>query len=223
MKRNCSLEEISDGRLYSINDMVRADCQDCKGCSDCCKGMGESIVLDPYDVYRLKKGLNTDFNGLLSTCMELNVFDGIILPNLRLSGKDEKCTFLNAQGRCDIHQFRPGICRLFPLGRYYENGGHKYFLQIYECTNKSRSKIKVSKWIDTPELKTHEKYIDEWHYFLKTIQDNAAKISESDLKNINMYILNQFYVTMSVNENFYQVFCEKLKCAKESLNSITDI
>ena len=83
--------------------------------------------------------------------------------------------------------------------------------------------VKVSKWIDTPELKTHEKYIDEWHYFLKAIQDNAAKISESDLKNINMYILNQFYVTMSVNENFYQVFCEKLKCAKESLNSITDI
>ena len=39
MKRNVTLEEISDGNLYEANDMVKADCQDCKGCSDCCQGM----------------------------------------------------------------------------------------------------------------------------------------------------------------------------------------
>lgn len=53
MKREIDLNEISDGRRYGANDMVKADCGDCKGCFDCCKGMGESIVLDPYDVYRL--------------------------------------------------------------------------------------------------------------------------------------------------------------------------
>ncbi len=52
MKRNVSLAEISDGRLYGENDMVKADCHGCKGCSKCCHGMGESIVLDPYDIYR---------------------------------------------------------------------------------------------------------------------------------------------------------------------------
>lgn len=30
MKRNVTLEEISDGNLYEANDMVKADCQDCK-------------------------------------------------------------------------------------------------------------------------------------------------------------------------------------------------
>ena len=50
MKRNVSLEEISDGRLYDKNDMVRAGCGGCKGCSACCHGMGESIILDPYDL-----------------------------------------------------------------------------------------------------------------------------------------------------------------------------
>ena len=33
MKRNVSLEEISDGKLYTSNDMVKADCGDCAGCS----------------------------------------------------------------------------------------------------------------------------------------------------------------------------------------------
>ena len=30
MKRNIDLNEISDGRLYTANDMVKADCHDCK-------------------------------------------------------------------------------------------------------------------------------------------------------------------------------------------------
>lgn len=49
MRREVSLEEISDGRLYELNDMVKADCQDCAGCHDCCEGMGDSVVLDPMD------------------------------------------------------------------------------------------------------------------------------------------------------------------------------
>ena len=56
MKRNVDLKEISDGRLYSSGDMVRADCRDCEGCSECCRGMGSSIILDPMDVWRLQKG-----------------------------------------------------------------------------------------------------------------------------------------------------------------------
>ena len=52
MEREIDLKEISDGRLYSSSDMVKADCGDCKGCSACCQGMGSSILLDPYDIYR---------------------------------------------------------------------------------------------------------------------------------------------------------------------------
>ena len=57
MRRNVSLEEISDGKLYGLNDMVKADCQDCKGCCDCCTGMGDSVILDPLDVHRLSVNL----------------------------------------------------------------------------------------------------------------------------------------------------------------------
>lgn len=40
MKRNVDLNEISDGRLYSANDMVKVECGDCAGCSACCQNMG---------------------------------------------------------------------------------------------------------------------------------------------------------------------------------------
>lgn len=44
MERNVSMDEISDGRLYGLNDMVKADCRDCEGCSACCRGMGLSLI-----------------------------------------------------------------------------------------------------------------------------------------------------------------------------------
>ena len=62
MKRNIDMNEISDGKLYDINDMVKADCNDCKGCSACCQGMGQSIMLDPLDIYNLTVGLNSRSN-----------------------------------------------------------------------------------------------------------------------------------------------------------------
>ena len=53
MRRNVDLNEISDGKLYTSNDMVKADCYDCQGCSACCRGMGKSIILDPIDLFHL--------------------------------------------------------------------------------------------------------------------------------------------------------------------------
>ena len=121
MLRDIDLKAVSDGRLYRQSDMAKVGCNDCKGCSDCCRGMGSSIVLDPYDCFMLCKNLGESFESLLSYAIELQVVDGIILPNLKMADKTDACAFLNEQGRCGIHSFRPGFCRMFPLGRIYEN------------------------------------------------------------------------------------------------------
>ena len=85
MKRNVSLAEISDGRLYKSNDMVKADCHGCRGCNKCCTGMGDSVILDPYDLYRMQRGLGKGLPVLLAEgAAELHVEDGVILPNLKM-------------------------------------------------------------------------------------------------------------------------------------------
>ena len=132
MRRDVSLEEISDGKLYDLNDMVKADCHQCIGCSDCCKGMGESIVLDPLDIHRLCINLNKTTEELLNQEIALGIMDGNILPYLQMRGQEERCVFLNEKERCSIHAFRPGICRIFPLGRFYENHSFQNFFQIHD-------------------------------------------------------------------------------------------
>ena len=94
MRREVSLEEISDGRLYELNDMVKADCQDCAGCHDCCEGMGDSVVLDPMDVYRLCTNLGKTPQELVSAgLIQFDAMDGNILPHLCMSGKKPMLCF----------------------------------------------------------------------------------------------------------------------------------
>lgn len=217
MERYVNMDEISDGKLYGLNDMVKADCQDCKDCSACCCGMGKSIILDPLDIYRLTIGLEKNFEELLNGFIELNIADGMILPNLKMAGAEEKCSFLNHNGRCSIHNLRPGICRLFPLGRFYENGTFRYFLQVHECKMKNRTKVKVKKWIDTPDIKVNEKFINDWHYFTKEIQQKCRdSMDEQYMKQINMGILSEFYMkSYDGNRDFYEQFYDRFQKYKQ--------
>lgn len=213
MKRKISLEEISDGKLYGVNDLVKADCNGCSGCSACCQGMGNSIILDPLDLYRIEEHLGKSFKELLQNEIELNVVDGVILPNLKMSDDSEQCSFLSAEGWCTIHSFRPGVCRLFPLGRYYENGSFQYFLQVHECSRENKTKVKVRKWIDTPDLKTYEKFVTDWHYFLDDVEKLLERTQkDGDRKQINLYLLNSFYLRpYPSDKSFYESFYERLK------------
>lgn len=224
MRREVDLKEISDGNLYGPNDMVKADCGDCKGCSACCQAMGESIILDPFDIYRLTTGLHLSFEVLLENKIELNVFDGMILPNLKMTGESEHCAFLNQEGRCSIHSIRPGICRLFPLGRVYENGGFQYFLQTHECKNENRTKVKVKKWIDTADLKQNDKFILAWHDFVEDIQKKMMGIFDDALfKKVNMFLLQQFYMEPYHEEDFYTQFDERLAKAKTVIATLVKL
>ena len=217
MERNIDLNEISDGRFYTANDMVRADCQGCEGCSVCCHGMGKSILLDPLDVHRICTYFRIPFEALLADHVELNVVDGMILPNLKMVGEDEHCIFLNQEGRCGIHKIRPGFCRLFPLGRLYEDRSFKYILQTKECVKTDRQKIKVRKWLDIPELDQYEKFVNDWHYFLEAVEHIIGDLSnEATAKKINLYILQNFFL-LPFTGDFYEEFDRRLTEARRMI------
>ena len=222
-----------DTKLYTLNDMARVGCNDCKGCSGCCRGMGESIVLDPYDIWQMENNLNTTFAGLMQDKIELHVEEGLILPNLKMQETSDSCAFLDANGRCSIHGFRPGLCRLFPLGRKYENDELYYFLLEDACTQSTHTKLKVKKWIEITDGKRYEKFLITWHNLRKTLQkrikdiltksENTATFSTDSslsingeyngdelIKNINMNFLHTFYEKQYTSDDFYIQFEERV-------------
>lgn len=210
---NKNLDEISDGKIYGLHDMVRVACNDCEGCHACCEDMGDSIILDPLDVYLLQKNLGITVESMIESKIELRMVDGLILPNLMMSEETNCCVFLNEEGRCSIHAFRPGLCRVFPLGRIYDENGLTYFLQKEGCIKEKRSKVKVSKWLDTSELRRNQEYLTDWHDFRKQMQ-TAIEDTEDEkmVKTITVFLLNTFFIQpYDVNEDFYKQFYARLE------------
>lgn len=209
MKREGDLGTLTDGKLYRSSDMAKLGCNDCEGCFSCCKGMGNSVVLDPYDVWRLERGLGLLFAEMIGQQIMLSVVDGLILPSLNMESMGA-CPFLNEAGRCSIHVFRPGICRLFPLGRYYHDGGFSYVLMTGECKKENRSKVKIEKWLGEPDLKSYEQFVLQWKGILeqtreqiqKTVQ--GAELAVQQQKQISMTLLQKYYLTPYGEEFFVE-------------------
>ena len=218
MLRNVSLEDISDGRMYTENDLVRVDTNSCKGCQTvCCQNMGSTIVIDPYDCYKLTTGLGKTFEQLTMNELELNVVDGIIMPK-----SDGRCAFLREDNLCNIHTIRPGICRMFPLGRYWEDETHfKYIVQKGECNKDNLSKIKLKKWLGIEGLVEYDSYIVRWHEYVKLLQAALPGLSENNVKILNTFNLRVFYMTTYAgcadDKAFYAEFDRRLAMAKEKL------
>ncbi len=205
MKRDVDIREISDGRTYRENDMVKADCGGCKGCSLCCRDMVDTIILDPLDIWNLTTHLDTTFEAMLDNQMMLDMYDGLILPRLKPAKATGGCPFLDREERCSVHPFRPGFCRIFPLGRYYEDGDYTYILQTRECP-RPKTKIRVKKWIDIPDLAANHQYICQWHELQQEMQNRLADCEEVLQRNLTLHFLKIFYLEPYTKEDFYLQF-----------------
>ena len=206
-------------RLFSAHDMARISSAECAGCGACCRGMGDTIVLDPYDIWQLTAGTGKPFQALLGNCLDLHVEEGVILPHLMMRKDTESCTFLGPDGRCTIHEFRPGICRLYPLGRSWENGDFTYILQVNECSHCTGAKVRVKKWIGIPDLARYEEFCRSWHHFLEQVRGFLAQNDpEGTLRRqICVELLRRFYLTPWTDDDFYAEYGGRLKDARRSL------
>ena len=225
-------------KLYSAKDMVKIGCNDCKGCSYCCQEMGESVVLTPFDIYELTRHLGKSFDELMVDKTELYMTDGMVMPNLKMTGKTaaygsrEVCGFLSEEGRCSIHDFRPGLCRLFPLGRNYEirqreaedgvqeEKGFQYFVVKDSCPKLPGTKVKIEKWLGIPNLKKNEEFIVTWHYFCREFQEEMQKLLEAGedekVKRLNLMMLELFYrKPYGTERDFYEQFKERMESFSE--------
>ena len=218
MIREVDIREISDGKLYRSGDMVRTDTGGCKGCSRCCREMSGTVILDPVDVYHLTARTGRGFDQLLDGYITLKVEEGLVLPFLAERESDGACVFLNEEGRCSIHDDRPGFCRLFPLGRYYDGDDFRYFLQIHECTM-PRTKIRVRRWLQISDLPAYEEYIRTWHALIRRAVAMAQSTrDETFSKQISLYLLEQFFRRpWDMEAPFYPQFDSRAQDAGKAL------
>lgn len=112
----------SDACALEENQPVGLTCGRAGCDANCCKN-GPPIVLNPYEISLICAASGRSYEDLLDVVEteRVNGFPLVMLP------RDPVCHFWTEQG-CRIYASRPLACRLFPVGRVFENGRSHFVL-----------------------------------------------------------------------------------------------
>ena len=114
----------SDIEYLAASDEAAVVCNDCLGCTNCCRELSAAIRLDSWDIAVLRAGLHKTFDELISDgCISIQTEDKVALPIFANKPDKKECVFLGDNGRCSIHPYRAGICRMYPLARMWHDNG----------------------------------------------------------------------------------------------------
>ena len=74
-----------------------------------------------------------------------------------------------------------------------------------------KSKVKVKKWIDTPDYAQYHQFVLKWHDFLKKMQVTVSESKAEQARTVCIKILQIFYLQPYSEEGFYEEFDRRLK------------
>lgn len=195
-------------------------CDGCRdGSSQCCCNRDQRIIINPYDIYKLQKGLNKTSKEILDKYVDISSghqsgYPMMLLGIKKLYTGEEVCPFIrrktdeNGMSRryCSVHDFKPGVCSIFPLGRVNPakgKGEMVYILQEVNCglnPKENDPEITISDWV--PDLENADKAFNKYYRILeetsKIVKFNIFKKSNK----VPQELKDKFY------KEFTHILCD---------------
>ena len=166
------LLEKAIGNEYTVAGLDDTFNFSCSRCNNCCKhrpGEGGFTIphLLPYDIIRLSRSLNITTTEFLDRYAEFDQLDWppIRLPILKFIGDEQemRCPFLDDSG-CSVHEDKPMICRLYPLGKSTLEAETLILLpkRLKHCLGGSGREHTVREWLEESGVLHHFKHDKLW-------------------------------------------------------------
>jgi len=148
------------------DDPVQLSCG-VNGCMSNCCTKSAPIVLNPYEISLICRESRMSYEDLLDIVDtdRAKGFPLVMLP------RDPTCRFWTGKG-CRIHGSRPLACRLFPLGRVFENGvSHIVLPELNGCSGLTRSRGKtMADYLNDQDVALQIRMADRWIAFVNEIE-----------------------------------------------------
>jgi len=156
----------TDAKVLSDTDLFQLSCG-IYGCTSNCCTKSAPIILNPYEIALICRECKLSYEDLLDIVEtdRAKGFPIVMLP------RDPACYFWTGRG-CRIYRARPLACRLFPLGRVFDNGqSHIVLPQLNVCSGlTSSSKKNVADYLREQDTFTAIQMADRWIEFVSEIE-----------------------------------------------------
>ena len=156
----------SDARILGLSDPFQVSC-DVNGCSSNCCTKSAPIILNPYEIALICSESGMSYEDLLDIVDtdRAKAFPLVMLP------RDPACHFWTGKG-CSIYGGRPLACRLYPLGRVFEQGA-SYIVhpELNICSGLSASPSgTVADYLKSQIVDRQIAMADKWISFVSDIE-----------------------------------------------------
>lgn len=193
----------------------------CTMCGNCCR-FREDILLNPFDFFRLVKGLGMPPKEVVEKYCECYIGESSRMPLIRLNpvGIDRRCPLLKGN-RCAVHQFKPTVCAMFPIGRMILNpkpntptAEEKRIDYIFTAPNCGDRKEKhtVREWLGKFDIPLNDEFFLKWSEVLSaatmSLQELEKRLNETSMGIVWNLVFNSLYMLYDTNQEFLPQFEE---------------
>jgi Fe-S-cluster containining protein len=173
----------SDVRPLEGSDPVELTCGTAGCPSNCCTN-GPHIVLNPYEIELICRAAGISYENLLDVVEtdRVNGFPLVMLP------RDPKCHFWTGRG-CSIYAARPLACRLFPLGRVFDDGRSCIVLpDCNVCAGLAATPARtLADYLREQDTATQIRMSDAWIEFVEAME--RASLPDAPVTSVAFHLL----------------------------------
>jgi len=192
---------------------------ECAMCGDCCRKRCEPIILTGADIFRIAKTLGTTLRETIKKNMIGYIGDNSHVPVLALDERlDGSCRLLR-KGKCMVHQNKPAVCALFPLGRYFDsrNQTFHYFMNERSCQSGRRNgkQWTLNEWLDEFSIRESEPMTLAWHKLLGGLASITFKMDKEQIKGrLLEVLLSALYLSYDLSAPYVEQVEQNMEIAK---------
>ena len=197
----------------------------CRRCGKCCKNQ-DTILFTPRDIFNIAKKLGAAPRQVIDLCAEVYIGRSSRIPLVHMVpvGPQRRCPLLLDDGRCRVHDCKPTVCALFPVGRVgvfdgikdtdtkitRENISVRYILNDHDCGSAKRVNT-IRGWLARFNIPEEDEFFIQWSLVTANLGAMIRKLeqrqcSEQTLNELWSHIYWMLYVDYDMEQDFMPQF-----------------
>lgn len=204
----------------------------CRKCGKCCKHQN-TILFNTRDIFKIACKLQMTMEEVINKYAETYIGSASRIPVVHMvpRGQNAVCPFLK-DGLCAIHDCKPTVCALFPLGRVVVNANVlekgledgqvevKYMLVDTDCGSRKRVNT-VRGWLARFGIPEHDGFFLLWSRLTSMLHRMICELEEHHVSDATLSLFwNAIFFTLYLDYDTSAEFLPQFQQAAEKLSSL---
>ncbi len=207
----------------------------CTMCGKCCVGR-EDILLNAQDVFRLSKELDIHPKDFIKKYCEVYIGNDskMVIVRLLPVGPYKICPLLQGH-RCIVHNVKPTVCAMFPIGRSIQLSPEEakepqitldrvQYIKIDPKCGDNKKTHTVREWLEQFGMSVDDTFFVEWQQLLMKVsmsmQILEKKLPKEYIHSLYNVLLMGVYVAYDFDKDFMEQFRRNSSSMKQLLDDI---